>query len=75
MQMLNGCPYTGNIFTIKNRVTVRTNIYSYSSAALTAPRRPHLSTGGAPVDATRVAAHWRSSPLVVVVGSGAAPPL
>ena len=45
------------------------------SAALAAPRRPHLSTAGAPVAATRVAAHWRSSPLVVVVGSGAAPPL
>jgi hypothetical protein len=39
------------------------------SAALTAPRRPHLSTAGAPVAATRVAAHWRSSPLV------GAPPL
>jgi hypothetical protein len=125
---INGCPYTGNIFTIKTELqctqiffTIKTVIISFfclisdffndtnlhfssqklikilyrftfslgffslycyqdispaaPSAALATPRRPHLSTAGAPVAAARVAAHWRSSPLVVVVGSGAAPPL
>jgi hypothetical protein len=124
----NGCPYTENIFTIKNRVTVHTSIFtlktviisfSYSiseffydtnlhiffsklvkypftvslsfywfflycfhglspaapSATLAAPGRPYLSTVGAPVAAARVAEHWHSSPLVVVVGAGTAPPL
>ncbi len=46
------------------------------SAALAAPVRPYLATVGTPVAAARVAAHWRSSPLVVVVvGAGSAPPL
>jgi hypothetical protein len=120
----NGCPYTGNIFTIKIELqctriffTIKTVIISYfclisdffngtnlqffisevdkvplpfhfliwvffpstaiqilspaaPSAALAASRRPHLSTAGAPVAATRVVLV-----LVVVVGSGAAPPL
>jgi hypothetical protein len=121
--MYDGCPYTGDIFTFKNRVTVHKIIFtlktvtvsfSYSisgffydttfriffskifnlrlpfhflsigyflycfqdlslaapSAALAAPGRPYLSTAGAPVAAARVAAHQRSSPLVVVVGAG-----
>jgi hypothetical protein len=121
-QLSNGCPYTGNIFTFKNRVTEHKIIFtlksviisfSYSvsgffydtnlhfffskivnlrlpfhslsicffflycfqdlspaapSAALAAPGRPYLATTGAPLAAARVAAHWRSSPLVVVVG-------
>ncbi len=37
---------------------------------MAAPGRPYLSTAGAPVAAARVAAHWRSSPLVVVMGAG-----
>jgi hypothetical protein len=46
------------------------------SAALAAPERPYLATVGTPVAAARVAAHWRSSPLVVVVvGAGSAPTL
>ena len=117
----NGCPYTGNIFTFKNRVTMHVIIFtlksmivpfSYSisgffydmnfpfflhknnynpfnvslsfhcfsflylcpnfspaapSAALAAPERPSLATVVTPVAAARVAAHWRPSPLVVVV--------
>jgi hypothetical protein len=38
------------------------------SAALAAPEGPYLATVGTPVAAAHVAAHWRSSPLVVVVG-------
>jgi hypothetical protein len=46
------------------------------SAALAAPERPSLATVGTPVAAARVAAHWRPSPLVVVVvEAGSAPPL
>jgi hypothetical protein len=46
------------------------------SAALAAPERPSLATVGTPVAAERVAAHWRPSPLVVVVvEAGSVPPL
>jgi hypothetical protein len=46
------------------------------STALAAPERPSLPTVGTTVTAARVAAHWRTSPLVVVVvEAGSAAPL
>ncbi len=43
------------------------------AAALTAPERPSLTAVGTTVAAARIAAHWPTSPLVVVVEAGSAP--
>ena len=45
------------------------------AAAQTTPERPSLPAVRTAVAAARITAHWPTSPLVVFVGAGSAPPL